>query len=60
MVAATTGQIIVAVLVQRASDKSPAVRSKALAGLAGLVTEWLERKESSQIAQLRQVSLQLS
>ena len=54
-VAASCGQICVAILAQRASDKSPAIRSKALAGLAGIVSACMERKEDALLVQLRQV-----
>ena len=55
-VAASCGQICIAILAQRASDKSPAVRSKALAGLASILSAWMARKEDAQLVQLRQVT----
>ena len=58
-VAASCGQVCVAILAQRASDKSPAVRSKALAGLAGIVSACMDRKEDALLMQLRQVTRQL-
>ena len=56
--AASIGMICIAVLVQRASDKSPAVRSKALSHLAGVISSALENSAESLLTNLRHVSLQ--
>lgn len=53
--AASCGMVCVAILVQRSSDKSPAVRSKALTSLAGYIIGYIEGRGEEHSMQLRHV-----
>lgn len=58
--AATWGQVCIALLIQRASDKAPAVRAKAVANLAALVEQWCSQQTGPMAADFglfRQVTL---
>lgn len=52
---ACAGVILLAVLAQRASDKAPAVRAKAISALAAIVASSLDADDSDLAFQLRQV-----
>lgn len=54
--AATCGMICIAILVQRSSDKSPAIRSKAITCLANLIAGCVSRYGKELLMQLRHVS----
>ena len=57
--AATWGQVCIALLIQRASDKAAAVRAKAVSNLAGLIEHWCSQRDGPLHASLglfRQVS----
>ena len=57
--AATWGQVCIALLIQRASDKAPAVRAKAVGNLAALIETWCSQQTgplAATLALFRQVS----
>lgn len=53
--AATIGMTCIAILAQRSSDKSPAVRAKALASLAAVASAELSASSPIRLTQLREV-----
>lgn len=55
---ATWGQVCIAMLIQRASDKAAAVRGKAVGNLASIIELWCGQKEgplAASLGQFRQV-----
>ena len=57
--AATWGQVCIALLIQRASDKAPAVRAKAVGNLAALIETWCSQQTgplAATLALFRQVA----
>ena len=54
--AASPGMICIAILIQRSSDKSPAIRSKALSNLAGILRCAVEDGKEEYLTAFRHVS----
>ena len=55
---ATWGQVCIAMLIQRASDKAAAVRARAISNLASIIEHWCAQKAgpmAASIGQFRQV-----